>query len=46
MKRFLVAIDGSEWSDAAIDHALELAHSLGAQVTFAFVRPGRHQKAA
>jgi nucleotide-binding universal stress UspA family protein len=38
MKRFLVAIDGSEGSDAAIDQALELAHSLGAQVTFAFVR--------
>ena len=44
MKRFLVGIDGFERSDAAIHQALELAHSLGAQVTF--VRPGRHQKAA
>jgi nucleotide-binding universal stress UspA family protein len=38
MKEFLVAIDGSEGSDAAIDEALELAHEVGAQVTFAFVR--------
>jgi nucleotide-binding universal stress UspA family protein len=38
MREFLVAIDGSEGSEAAIDEALELAHELGAQVTFAFVR--------
>jgi nucleotide-binding universal stress UspA family protein len=38
MKRFLVAIDGSEGSDAAIDEALELAQEVGAQVTFAVVR--------
>src|SRR6478752_7720935 len=38
MKEFLVAIDGSEGGDAAIDEALELAHEVGAQVTFAFVR--------
>ena len=38
MKRFLVAIDGSEGSDAAIDQALELAQDVGAQVTFAVVR--------
>ena len=38
MKQFLVAIDGSEGSNAAIDEALELAHEIGAQVTFAFVR--------
>jgi nucleotide-binding universal stress UspA family protein len=38
MKEFLVAIDGSEGSDAAIDEALELAHEVDAQVTFAFVR--------
>ena len=38
MKHFLVAIDGSEGSDAAIDEALGLASQVGAQVTFAFVR--------
>jgi len=38
MKQFLVPIDGSEGSNAAIDEALELAHEVGAQVTFAFVR--------
>jgi nucleotide-binding universal stress UspA family protein len=38
MKEFLVAIDGSEGSDAAIDEAVELAPGLGAHVTFAFVR--------
>jgi nucleotide-binding universal stress UspA family protein len=38
MKRFLVAIDGSEGSDAAIDEALELAQEVGAKVTFAVVR--------
>jgi len=38
MKEFLVAIDGSEGSDAAIDEALELAREVGAHVTFAFVR--------
>jgi nucleotide-binding universal stress UspA family protein len=38
MKEFLVAIDGSEGSDAAVDEALDLAHEAGARVTFAFVR--------
>ena len=38
MREFLVPIDGSEGSNAAIDEALELAHEVGAQVTFAFVR--------
>ena len=38
MKEFLVAIDGSEGSDAAIDEALELAAEASARVTFAFVR--------
>jgi nucleotide-binding universal stress UspA family protein len=38
MKEFLVAIDGSEGSEAAIEEALELAHEVGAHVTFAFVR--------
>lgn len=38
MKQFLVAIDGSEGSDAAIDEAIELAHEVGAHVIFAFVR--------
>ena len=38
MKEFRVAIDGSEGSDAAIDEALELAHGVGAHVTFAYVR--------
>ena len=38
MKEFLVAIDGSRGSDAAIDEALELAREVGAHVTFAFVR--------
>ena len=38
MKKFLVAIDGSEGSNAAIDEALDLAQEVGAQVTFAFVR--------
>ena len=38
MKEFLVAIDGSEGSDVAIDEALALAGEVGAQVTFAFVR--------
>jgi nucleotide-binding universal stress UspA family protein len=38
MRQFLVPIDGSEGSNAAIDEALELAHEVGAQVTFAFVR--------
>jgi nucleotide-binding universal stress UspA family protein len=38
MKEFLVAIDGSEGSDAAIDEALELAGEVGARVSFAFVR--------
>lgn len=38
MKQFLVAIDGSEGSNAAIDEALDLAQEVGAHVTFAFVR--------
>jgi nucleotide-binding universal stress UspA family protein len=38
MKEFLVAIDGSEGSDAAIDEALELAQDIGVHLTFAFVR--------
>jgi nucleotide-binding universal stress UspA family protein len=38
MKEFLVAIDGSSGSDAAIDEALELARESGAHVMFAFVR--------
>ena len=38
MKEFLVAIDGSEGSDAAVDEALELAREAGAHITFAFVR--------
>jgi nucleotide-binding universal stress UspA family protein len=38
MKEFLVAIDGSEGSEAAIDEALDLAQDVGAHVTFAFVR--------
>lgn len=38
MKEFLVAIDGSEGSEAAIDEALDLARDVGAHITFAFVR--------
>jgi nucleotide-binding universal stress UspA family protein len=38
MREFLVAIDGSEGSEAAIEEALELAHEGGTHVTFAFVR--------
>ena len=38
MKEFLVAIDGSEGSDAAVDEAIELARGVGARVTFAVVR--------
>jgi nucleotide-binding universal stress UspA family protein len=38
MKEFLVAVDGSEGSDAAIDEALELAQDTGAHVTFVFIR--------
>ena len=38
MKEFLVAIDGSEGSEAAIDEALALAQDVGADITFAFVR--------
>ena len=38
MRQFLVPIDGSEGSNAAIDEALDLAQEVGAQVTFAFVR--------
>jgi nucleotide-binding universal stress UspA family protein len=38
MKDFLVAIDGSEGSEAAIDEALDLAQDVGAHITFAFVR--------
>ena len=38
MKEFLVAIDGSEGGDAAVEEALELARETGAHITFAFVR--------
>src|SRR5262245_20393558 len=38
MKEFLVAVSGSEGSDAAVDEALGLAGQVGARVTFAFVR--------
>jgi nucleotide-binding universal stress UspA family protein len=38
MKDFLVAVDGSEGSGAAINEALDLAQDVGARVTFAFVR--------
>jgi nucleotide-binding universal stress UspA family protein len=38
MKEFLVAIDGSDGSEAAIDEALDLARDVGAHVTLAFVR--------
>jgi nucleotide-binding universal stress UspA family protein len=38
MREFLVAIDGSEGSEAAIEEALELAHEVGAHVMFVFVR--------
>jgi nucleotide-binding universal stress UspA family protein len=38
MREFLVPVDGSEGSEAAIEEALELAREVGAQVTFAFVR--------
>ncbi|HKB21086.1 MAG TPA: universal stress protein [Gaiellaceae bacterium] len=38
MKEFLVAIDGSEGSDAAVEEAVVLAREVGAMVTFAFVR--------
>jgi len=38
MREFLVAIDGSAGSDAAVDEALALARESGAHVTFAFVR--------
>jgi nucleotide-binding universal stress UspA family protein len=38
VKEFLVAIDGSEGSEAAIHEALDLAQEVGAHVTFAFVR--------
>jgi len=38
MKEFLVAIDGSAGSDAAVDEAVARAREAGARVTFAFVR--------
>jgi nucleotide-binding universal stress UspA family protein len=38
MREFLVAIDGSVGSDAAIDEAFALARDTRAQVTFAYVR--------
>jgi nucleotide-binding universal stress UspA family protein len=38
MKEFLVAIDGSEGSEAAIDEALDLAQDVDAHVMFALVR--------
>ena len=37
-KTFIVAIDGSEGSKAAIDEAIDLAGDLGAALTFVFVR--------
>ena len=38
MKEFVVAIDGSEGSEAAIKEAIQLASAVGAQLTFAYVR--------
>lgn len=36
-QKILMPTDGSQCSEAAITHALELAHKLGAQVTFLYV---------
>jgi nucleotide-binding universal stress UspA family protein len=38
MKRLLVAVDGSDGSNAAVEEALALAADLGAALTFAYVR--------
>jgi len=38
MKEIVVAIDGSEGSEAAIKEAIQLASAVGAQLTFAYVR--------
>lgn len=38
MKRFLVAVDGSEGSKAAVDEAIALARDLDASLTFVSVR--------
>jgi nucleotide-binding universal stress UspA family protein len=38
MKEIVVAIDGSEGSEAAIQEAIQLASAVGAQLTFAYVR--------
>jgi nucleotide-binding universal stress UspA family protein len=38
MKRFLVAVDGSEGSKAAVDEAIALARDLDASLTFVCVR--------
>ncbi len=38
MKRLLVAVDGSDGSNAAVEEALALAADLRAAVTFAYVR--------
>lgn len=38
MKNLLVAVDGSEGSNAAVDEAITLARDLGAALTFVFVR--------
>ena len=37
-KRIIVAVDGSEGSDAAIDEAVELARQMDAALSFAYVR--------
>lgn len=39
MKRILIAIDGSEGSQVAIEKGLELAYEVGAGVTFVYARP-------
>jgi nucleotide-binding universal stress UspA family protein len=38
MKSFLVAVDGSEGSKAAVDEAIALARDLDASLTFVYVR--------
>jgi nucleotide-binding universal stress UspA family protein len=38
MKNLLVAVDGSEGSQAAVEEAITLARDLGATLTFVFVR--------
>ena len=37
-KRIIVAVDGSEGSNAAIDEAVELAHEMDATLSFVYVR--------